>query len=100
MDTSSRPVVSLDFVAQVPTEFSQAIESLYTEAQSFLTQEEEEDGKDARDSVTNRLEIALALIEECIHLLSANHLRFVTELQLLSIMRQKGGHLPSKEGYV
>ena len=73
---------------QVPTEFSQAIESLYTEAQSFLNLEGEED---ARDSVINRLESALSVMEECIHLPSADSLRFATELQLLSIMRQQGG---------
>ena len=80
---------------QVLTEFSQAIESLYTEAQSFLSQEAEEGEEDAwaHDSVINRLESALSVIEECIHLLSADNLRFATELQLLSIMRQQGGRI-------
>ncbi len=66
---------------QVPTEFLQAIERLYLEAESLLALEEEQVGDDDRDLVTDRLE---TLIEESIHLLSADHLRFVTELQLLS----------------
>ena len=69
---------------QVPIEFYQA--------QSFLSQEAEDGEEDAwaRDSVINKLESALSVIEECIHLLSVDNLRFTTELQLLSIMRQQG----------
>lgn len=78
------------------------MESLYTGVQTVLTATEDEDsgGCDVNyDSIISRMESALTIIEESIHLLSSDHLRFANELQLLDVMRRRGGCLLRRLAY-
>lgn len=74
----------------MPTEFSQAV---YTEAEHYLSNESEDINSDC---LVSQLESILTTLEEVIQLLNSCDdyaTRFSIELQLLNVMRHKGGRM-------
>ncbi len=73
---------------------------VFTQAQLFIDRRDsnvdDEETDQELDALVSRLECIVAIVEESFHLLASQHstqIIFSVELQLLSIVRQKGGRL-------